>query len=248
MSSSTPPHGYNDPRQGGQYPPGGGQYPQGGGQYPQGGGTPGYDPSGYGGGNYGAQGHGGQGYGGQGYQPNARRGGRGGKVVFFIGLIMMVLGGIAAAVGGYNTYNTVMGDFDLQSGALPNSFMGSTEIQAQASNQYLLMGINPDSSVSCQVTGPTGASVPVMADVSQTQTSDGETISVVGYFEASTAGSHQVDCQGAEQFAWFQFNLGSLATAGLLLAGGLLVGFLGFLVTVIGLIVWLVGRNKYTYG
>lgn len=231
MSSSTPPHGYNDPRQGGY------------GHYSQPGGTPGYDPAGYGGGSYGAQG-----YPGQGYQPQGRRGGRGGKVTFFIGLVLLVLGGIAAVAGAYMTYNTVMADFDMTSGTLPNSFATSTEIQARAASQYLLMGVNPDASASCQVSGPDGTAVPVLADVNQTQTTNGQTVSVVGYFEAGGDGSHQVNCQGADEFAWLQFNLTSLATGGLLLAGGLLVGFLGFVVGVIGLIVWLVGRNKYTYG
>lgn len=144
-------------------------------------------------------------------------------------------------------YSGIMGNIDPRGNALPNAFSDSTVVQATESTHYLVMAIQPDSAASCQVTGPDGSPVSVNTDVNQTQSSDGITLATVGYFEAQTSGSYELTCQGASEFTYFEFNASSMVTSTVLLVGGLVLGFVGFVVAVIGLIAWLTGRNKYMY-
>lgn len=235
MSSQHNP-GYNDPRSNPQpgygSSPGQGQGPQ----YGQGQ-QPGYgQPS-----NYGS--YSGGGYG-PGYSQTPRkRGGRGGKITFFVGLVMLLLGVAGLIAGSVMMFNQVSSQFDPNTG-LPNAFSGSTQIQASEGEAYLLMAVNPQGTATCQVTGPDGTAVDVNTSASSSQSEGQVTVESVGFFTASSEGSHAVSCSGAQEFSYIGVDAGSLVAGSMLLLGGVLLGVLGLIITIVGLILWLVGRNK----
>lgn len=172
-----------------------------------------------------------------------KRGGRGGKITFFIGLALLIVGIIATVGGGYSMFSTVS---NIADGAVAG-FTESAQIDANVGESYVLIAENPRDAVSCDVTGPDGSRVPV--DTSITNSIDDGTTSttILGVFTPETAGSHTVTCTGADGFAFAQMDITVLGVATLALVVGIFLGFIGFLVTVIGLIVWLIGRNKVSY-
>lgn len=229
--------GYNGPQSNGQYQNPGQSYDQ---QY----GQPQYGAqsaqAGHGQSAYGQPG----GYYAQGGTP--KRGGRGGKIAFFIGLGMMLLGLILTIIGFTTVAGTVMEGVDTNSGGLPNQFTGTTTIPGGDGQGAMIMAMN-GTDPSCTVTSPSGADVPLNESASSSQTQDGVSVETVGLFQAEESGSYTVDCTGAEAFGYVPVDAGEIMTGGALILGGMLIGGLGFLVGLIGLIIWLSNRNKITY-
>lgn len=232
----------NPPQQGGYYDPQGqhsysGQYPQYG--QPQG---PGQQYANSYNGGYGQPNLYGQG--------KPKRGGRGGKITFFIGLGMLVLGIILSILGAIQTFNSLLGGIDLNSQSLPNQFSGSTTFEGSDEQGLVAFMALNGPSATCEVTGPDGNQVPLDSTQSGSQSVEdgGEqvTVETVGMADISEAGTYNVSCSGAEAFGYVQVGSDMLGWTAAVMIGILLV-VVGFVVAIIGLIVWLTGRKRITY-
>lgn len=208
---------------------------------PYGQGTPPYGGQSYGYSNPHAAGGGH--YGGGLYSGNPpRRGGRGGKIAFFIGLALFVIGGIILVASAVSLYGSVSGV--VQQGG--TGFAETAQVEATAGTTYMIIAQQP-TNATCDVTGPDGASVHFDTSASTTINDGNTEASIIGGFTAANSGTHQLDCSGAQSFLFAEMDIGKLGLASLGLLGGIALGFIGFVVGLIGLIAWLVGRQKVIY-
>lgn len=171
-----------------------------------------------------------------------RRGGRGGKIAFFIGLALFVLGGIITVASAVSLYGSVSGV--VQEGG--TGFSESAQVEATAGTTYMVIAQQP-SNATCDVTGPDGANIAFDTSASTTIDDGNTQSSIIGGFTATQSGTHSLECSGAQSFLFAEMDIGSLGLASLGLLGGIALGFIGFVVGLIGLIAWLVGRQKVIY-
>lgn len=171
-----------------------------------------------------------------------KRGGRGGKITFFIGLGLLVIGIVVTIIGAIAAFGWVS---DLAEGG--SGFTDSAQVDAPADTGYVIMAQNPQGTPSCDVSSPSGS--PVSLDTSMTTTTNDGSVEVVlvGSFQTGEAGTYTLNCSGAQSFMYGQMDITQVGLSSLGLIAGIFVGFIGFVVTVIGLIVWLVGRQKVIY-
>lgn len=163
---------------------------------------------------------------------------KGGKILALIGAAVMVVGIIAGIVG---VTQSVSGMNRLSHQMIHGS---SQRIASEAGAEWMVIG-NTYRDALCRVEGPEGF-VPYDPDRSSTLTINGRTIISQGRFTAPVAGEYQVDCQEyTSQIAIVESGAVTKAIV------GMIVGVMGFVgaglmlpVTILGLILWLVGRNK----
>ena len=147
-----------------------------------------------------------------------------------IGLLLSLIALALLAIGGWQTYTSVT---DI-SGA--ERYTGSHTVSMEAGETQMVWASSSD--VRCEASGPQGA----VQDSSPGDFSvevNGERLEQVMMVQATEAGDYTIACNG-------EFVLGDGISVGgslLMLAGGALC-CLGFVVMVIGLIIWLVRRNK----
>lgn len=243
--------GQGDHGQPGQ-PPVYGQQPGSGQQGGYGQQPPGYPPQS----GYGQQGGYGQqppaypqqygGYAAPGYPPAGPPPKRTGPVVMIVVAVLLMIG--APIIGGaiaLNSFGGTVGELATDGAQLNNG--GSVDLPANVERIVLLEDSNANQdSVSCQVTDPSGGNVSVSPTVG---TIGGEEIPLPGVsFQTSAAGSYTIDCElpeGSDQGLIVSppLDFGALMSGGVTLIIGLAVGFLGFVLLIIG-IIWLVRVNK----
>ncbi|MFB9730837.1 hypothetical protein [Ornithinimicrobium kibberense] len=158
-----------------------------------------------------------------------------GKIMFFVGLVLSVLSLVAVVWGTTQTVRvaqnmmddtiTVTGDT-----TVPMSQGGSRMILTEG-------GQEP----TCTVTAPDGSDVAVSQDAALSDLGDAQ-VQVVGAFSAVQSGDHTITCDAPAQLTP---ELSASSAMGVLAAGLGLLALLGFgFLTLIGLILWLVGRNR----
>lgn len=158
-----------------------------------------------------------------------------GKVIFFLGLLLSV---IAVAVGVWGLTRTVQVASTLDGDVV--AVQGTASVPMEQGDFRAVMA-DPGADVSCTVTGPDGADVPVTQDPSM-ENVVGEGQQLVGVFTAAAAGEHEVTCDAP---ASLSPALGFDDLAGIAAAA---IAFLALvplaMLTLLGLILWLVGRNR----
>ena len=158
-----------------------------------------------------------------------------GKIMFFVGLVLSVLSLIAVVWGTTQTVRvaqTMMDDTITVSGE-------TTVPMGQGGARMILTEGSQDPT--CTVTAPDGSDVPVTQDAAFQGLGD-EQVRVVGAFDAVQTGDHTVSCDAPAQLTP---ELSASSAMGVLAAGLGLLALLGFgFLTLIGLILWLVGRNR----
>lgn len=177
-----------------------------------------------------------------GYQPAPRKSGMtsAGKWMFIIGLVLTVLAGILAAWGVSRTVDLAQ-QMESESVALAG---GPQSVTMEEGATRMVVTESGAAGISCTVTLPDGSTTSLsggdaMADSALQDTEFG----LVGTYTAATAGEHSFECEGGDAMLTPGFSgdqLGGIIAAGL--------GFLALLplglLTLIGLILWLVGRGK----
>lgn len=159
-----------------------------------------------------------------------------GKVMFFIGLVLSVLALVAVAWGTAQTVRvaqTMADDTIMVSGetTVPMSEGGARMVMSEG-------GQDP----TCTVAAPDGSDLPVTQDTAFQDFVDAD-LRVVGAFTANQTGDHTISC--TDGTAQVTPELSAASVVGVIAAGLGLLALLGFgFLTLVGLILWLVGRSR----
>ncbi|MGL4831486.1 MAG: hypothetical protein ACRCWS_02740, partial [Propionibacteriaceae bacterium] len=86
---------------------------------------------------------------------------------------------------------------------------------------------------------------PVSLDTSNNSNAASGGSSAIGGFQPTMSGDYTVTCTGAREFSIMKMDVMKFVVPGLLMVAGLLMLPLGFIVGLIGLILWLTGRRKF---
>jgi hypothetical protein len=159
-----------------------------------------------------------------------------GKVLFFLGLALSV---IAVIVGLWGLNRAIQDFSQMEADAFP--VQGETAVPMDEGDVRFILadeGTDP----TCSVTDPSGSDLPVTSDGTLDTAAAQEGATVVGMFTAAEAGEHTVACDAAAQVSpalSFSDAVG-VGAAGLAFLSLFPLGFL----TLLGLVLWLVGRNR----
>jgi hypothetical protein len=158
-------------------------------------------------------------------------------VLFFVGLVLSVIAVIVLVWG----VSRAIQDF----GAMADDAQpveGTATVAMEADDIRFILAPQ-DTDPACSVTGPSGTDVPVESDSPiEDAAASGEGITVVGAFTATEAGEHTVTCDTAAQLSP-ALDIGDAVGIGAAGLAFLSLFPLGFL-TLLGLVLWLVGRNR----
>lgn len=160
-----------------------------------------------------------------------------GKWMFIIGLVLSV---ITAGVMIWGFVQVVNAAEALES---ESTSLSSPQTVTMDSGESRFVLAESSGAVSCTVTQPDGTEQPLSQSDFDDVAADGTTQTVVGGHSATTAGEHTFACEGGE--ARLSGPFGSAALIGAAAGGlALLALFPLGLITIIGLILWLVGRSR----
>lgn len=174
-----------------------------------------------------------------GYQPAPRKSGMttAGKWMFIIGLILSILAIVAIVWGGRALYNYVT-SVESESVALTGPV---TVAMDPGDTRMIFTDTSP--APTCTVTLPDGSEQPLETlDAAEQDALETAGSQLVGAFSASTSGEHTFTCDGPAALTpeMDMGAIGGAAVAGLAFLALLPLGLL----TIVGLILWLVGRGK----
>lgn len=159
-----------------------------------------------------------------------------GKWMFIVGLVLSL---IALAVTIWGVVQIVSNAEALESESVS---LSSPQTVTMESGESRFVMAPAASEVSCTVTLPNGSEQPLdRADMDQV--ADETTMDMVGGHMASTAGDHTFACEGGEARLSGPFGSAFLISAGAAGLGVLALLPLG-IITVVGLVLWLVGRSR----
>lgn len=168
-----------------------------------------------------------------------KRGGKGGKITFFIGLPLFLIGLVLAIIG----FSGLMGMATDMVGAMNNSkFTEATKYESTGEG-LMVMVMSENGGGSCTVKDPGGNPVALQTNTSTSASGKGQS---VGGFTADKKGAYQITCNGGT-FYLFPVELQRIIAPTIMMAIGIPLGIIGFIVSLIGLILWLNGRNKTVY-
>lgn len=160
-----------------------------------------------------------------------------GKWMFIIGLVLSL---ITAGVMVWGFVQLVNAAESMESEAVSLSSPQSVTM-GEGESRFVLA--DSSGAVSCTVTPPGGTEQPLSGSDFDDAAADATTMTVIGGHAATVAGEHTFACEGGE--ARLSGPIGSSALVGAGAAGlALLALFPLGLITIIGLILWLVGRSK----
>ena len=167
---------------------------------------------------------------------------RWGGVVFWIGVLLLVAGAVAAVWGGTRAFGSVASAVESAS-SMPGG-TGTIELDegAQATVYQETSSVEP--SAVCQAVGPGGERLRLTRST-ETSGSLGDTSYVnVGSFQASRSGTYTVTCTGGQTVLGPSLDFDALGGGTVVLVLGLVGAGFGFLLVVIGAILWFVGRSR----
>ncbi|MCP3427058.1 hypothetical protein NBM05_13820 [Rothia sp. AR01] len=150
-------------------------------------------------------------------------------VVSVVAAVIMAVTGIGGAVSEAQNSTRVDGS-------------GSVEIQADEQMQvYIRDGAGAPM---CNISGPAGASIEEGTPQESSFTSDGTTWTSYTSFTVSESGTYDMVCSGGEVMVGPPVSVSGIATG----VGGILIGVfgggLGFILLVVGLVLFFVGRSR----
>jgi hypothetical protein len=158
--------------------------------------------------------------------------------MFLIGLVLSV---ITLGIGIWGITQAVNDFSDLEQSMVDVAADDATAVP-MAANSTRMIFAESGSAASCTVTDPDGASVEVGSDATFDQMASEDGMDLIGTFRSTDAGDYSVECTSAVQVGP-ELRLGDMMGA---LAAGL--AFLALvplgLLTLLGLILWLVGRSR----
>ncbi|MFK5688920.1 hypothetical protein ACI3EY_04590 [Ornithinimicrobium sp. LYQ92] len=162
-----------------------------------------------------------------------------GKWMFIIGLVLSLITGAVVAWGafqGASLYNDVTNDTStFENGE-------ATVAMEEGDSRFVVDEASGGDAASCTVSTPDGTQEQLSTD-SQMGAESGTDVTIVGSYAATTSGEHTFACEGGSPS--LSPNISSSAIIGIGVAAlGVLALIPLVLLTVIGLIMWLVGRGR----
>ncbi len=166
-----------------------------------------------------------------------------GAILFWLGLVITIIGVAVSIFGGSRAFNAVTDVVD-DAAVMPG---GTATVQMEVGEQRSIIE-QTDSTVAtavCQVTGPGGEDIPLNVTSGMSGSLADTSYVEVGDFEAAETGAHEVQCVGGgTTLISPAIDFGTLGTGALGLIGGILGVGLGLLLMLIGAILWFIGRSK----
>lgn len=165
-----------------------------------------------------------------------------GAVLFWLGVVILIAGGVLAYLGGVRAVDAVRSTVD-EAGPMPGR---TATVQLEQGDRRTIYERtqNDFPSASCEVTGPGGSRQELTRPSETGGALGGTSVIDVGEFEAATAGSYTITCAGGETLLGPSPDLDGLGSGALGVLGGVLGAGLGLLLMLIGAILWFVGRSK----
>lgn len=162
-----------------------------------------------------------------------------GKWMFIVGLVLSLIAAVAV-FWGIRSIASYAASIENESTAMSG---GTATVQMESGEVRLVLAESGEFP-SCTVTLPDGTQTPLDGSDEFAGTVEGADVQMVGAHTATVSGEHTFTCEGTAQTSLTPPFSMSMVVA--LLAATL--GFLALLplglLTVVGLILWLVGRNK----
>lgn len=154
-----------------------------------------------------------------------------GKILFFLGVLSLVLGIIGAVLAG-TTFKEVSDFVDQQ-----QSIEGSTTVSMDEDETRMLLGPDADSSA-CTVQGAT------LGDLAPGTSAEVNNENILGTITADTAGDVTVTCSEPGYALSGPADMGAFMKLGLGLAAAIFLIPLGLLLMLVGGLLWFFGRRK----
>lgn len=169
--------------------------------------------------------------------PSRRSGMRtAGRWMFFIGLILSLVTVAATIWGGVQVFRAATA---MESSTIPVE--GATTVPMAERSMRLIVSSGTDDP-SCTVTAPDGSSVPTTPDQAMRDFAADQQYRVVGTITATSAGDYTVECSAPAEIT------GALPASAVIGATAVALGLLALIplgiLTLVGLILWLVGRSR----
>ena len=163
-----------------------------------------------------------------------------GKWMFIIGLVLSVVVGIAVVWGGVQGARMISG---FQDGGTPME--GGQATVAMDEGDFRLVTTEASGATpTCTVTAPDGTESALTQDGTFDTGDPQADAAVVGTYQATVTGEHTFTCEG-EAATTLSPNVSLGATVALGVAAlGLLLLIPLLIITVVGLVMWLVGRSR----
>ena len=174
-----------------------------------------------------------------GNQPVRRRSGMttAGKWMFIVGLVLSIIAA-GVAIWGFSRAAGMVDDFSSDATSLQG---GEATVPMEEGDLRMVLDETGGSSTTCTVTLPDGSQGQLAADSSLEGGTEGVTI--VGTYQATTSGDHTFSCDGGSPALTPNLDFSAMIGAGVGAIAILGLFPLGLL-TIIGLILWLVGRGR----
>ena len=166
-----------------------------------------------------------------------------GAILFWLGLVITVIGVAVSVFGGSRAFNAVSSVVDEATvipagGAAVQMEEGETRTIFEQTDRDVATAV-------CQVTGPNGEAVSINASSGLSGSLGDVSYAEVGDFDAAQSGTYQVQCAGGgTTLISPAVDFGTVGTGALGLIGGILGVGLGLLLMLIGAVLWFIGRSK----
>lgn len=162
-----------------------------------------------------------------------------GKWMFIIGLILSILVGAVIAWGAFQGSQMISGFEDGET----QMEGGQATVAMEEGDMRFVSSTTTGETPTCAVTLPDGSEAPLSND-SMMDTGDPQVdAQIVGSYSATTAGEHTFTCEGGSTTLSPSISMSAIIGFGIAGVGILLLIPL-IILTVVGLIMWLVGRGK----
>lgn len=159
-----------------------------------------------------------------------------GKWIFFIGLVLSLVTLAATIWGGVQVFRAATA---MESSTIPVE--GATTVPMTDRSMRLIISSGTETP-SCTVTAPDGSSVPTTPDQAMRDIATDQQFRVVGTITAEAAGDYTVECSGPAEIT------GALPASAVVGGTAVALGLLALIplgiLTLVGLILWLVGRGR----
>ncbi|MGB3257031.1 MAG: hypothetical protein WBA72_03485 [Ornithinimicrobium sp.] len=166
-----------------------------------------------------------------------------GAILFWLGLVITIIGVAVSIFGGSRAFNAVSSVVD-DATIMP---AGAATVQMDEGETRTIFEQTDGAQATavCQVSGPSGEAVPLDASSGLSGTLGDVSYAEVGTFEATQAGTYQVQCTGGGTTLLSPaVDFGTVGSGALGLIGGILGVGLGLLLLLIGAVLWFIGRSR----
>ncbi len=166
-----------------------------------------------------------------------------GAILFWLGLVITIIGVAVSVFGGSRAFNAVSSVVDDATVMPPGG--AAVQMDEGETRTIFEQTDSEQATAVCQVSGPNGEQVPLDASSGLSGSLGDISYAEVGDFAAAQGGTYQVQCEGGgTTLISPAVDFGTVGTGALGLIGGILGVGLGLLLMLIGAVLWFIGRSK----